>query len=227
MRPRPGESSHRRFVRSVFLIALAALVAVAAGCASVENTKKGAAGGAVVGGAAGMELSIVCGPFAPICLVPMTAAGAVVGGVAGATVGAVQDAADADTARRKDAATPSSATTSSKHRSFVTLLPASDFSPAGVLLIDNSDIRASGSHEFSGTLVVNLDKPLDNSTKSIEEDIGVICTTGEVTYYWRRSFDDLNGSGNILKSEETSVPIPPGPELDAVKRRFCSSSSNG
>lgn len=216
MSPQPGESSHRRFLRSVLLILLAAVGAVAAGCASEpKDTKEYAKGGAEIGAGAGMEVGIICGPFAIICGIPFAVVGAVAGGVVGATVGAV-----------KDAGKSSSTATRSKHPSFVAWLPASDFSPSGDLLIDNSDTRASGSHEFSGSLVVNLDKPLDDSTKSIVEDIVVVCTTGEVTFHWRRWYDDLNASGNILRSEPASVPIRPGPELDAVKRSFCGSSSN-
>ena len=211
------QAPHRRYLRSGLLILLAALVAIATGCASLsEETQTGAGAGA----GAGVALATFCGPLVVVCAVPLAVAGAVAGGVAGATVHAVKDAA-------KPSSTPPSSTPPRiKHPSFVTRLPGSDFSPSGDLLIDNSDIRESGSHEFSGTLVVNLDKPLDDSTKSIEEDIIVVCTTGEVSFHWRRSYDDLNGSGNILTSEEASVPIPPGLELDAVKRSFCGASSN-
>ena len=229
-----GESSHRRLVRGVFLIALAALVAIAAGCASAEHTKEYAGGGAAAGAGIGMGASSICGPLAIVCFVPFVAAGAVVGGVGGATVGAIQDAAD--TAEAAHAATPSDAATAAfdcspkrpqpKGVKFVTWLPKSDYSPSGSLLIDEDPFRDCDSQIVYGTLVVNLDQPLGDSTRSIQEDIVVHCATGEVEFSWRASYDKPNASGKVVTSQPSSKAIAPGPELDAVKRGFCGSSSN-
>ena len=231
----PGESSHRRSVRGVSLIALAALVAIAAGCASAEHTKEYAGGGAAAGAGIGMGASSICGPLAIVCFVPFVAVGAVVGGVGGATVGAIQDAAD--TADAAHAATPSDAATAafdcspkcpqSKDATFVTRLPSSDFSPSGFLLIDEDTIKVNDEHDVSGTLVLNLDDPLADSTQSIKEDIVVACTTGDVSFLWRYSYDGRTGSGSMITSDPASVEIPPGPELDAVKHAFCKFDSDG
>lgn len=223
MSPQPGESSHRRFLRSVFLTVLAALVAVAAGCASLsDETKTGAAFGAGMG----MEVGVVCGPLAFFCGLPFAAVGAVVGGVAGATVSTVKDAATADSDAPTATSDCSPKRPQPKGVKFVTWLPKSDFSPSGSLLIDEDPFRDCELHIVYGTLVVNLDEPLGDSTRSIQEDIVVHCATGEVEFSWRASYDKPNASGEVVTSQPSSTAIAPGPELDAVKRGFCSSESH-
>ena len=188
---------------------LLAFVLAASGCASsgpkrpwTHKDKVDAAAGAV--GAA----STVCGPFFFICALPPLLV--VVG------VGKLTEPSDS---------VPK--LTQSKGTTFITRLPSSDFSPSGFLLIDEDTVTVNDEHDVSGTLVLNLDDPLADSTQSIKEDIVVACTTGDVSFLWRYSYDGRTGSGSRITSDPASVEIPPGPELDAVKHAFCKFDSDG
>jgi hypothetical protein len=189
--------------------ALAVLVAVMSGCASAPQDSSPEKTGAMAGAGLGMHLGIVCGPLAIFCGIPLGVVGGVVGLGAGATADLVTRASKGLDNRRKG------------ERVYIGKLAASDFSPAGSLQIDTDRIHDQGNRR-SGTLLVDLHESHGQPVKSIEVDIDVACTSGEVTYGPRRTYDRLGGSGTVVASEMSSAGIAPGPELDAVKEVFCS-----
>lgn len=199
-----GAASRRHFFRAGGPLLLA-LVVAASGCASSppkvgptigrthEDKVKDAEDAAE-------QASFLCGPFFFACAIPAV--------VVVAGVGKLTEPSDR----------PSHPFNSAM---FLTKLPSSDFSPSGDLLIDESLIQDDGSHIVSGPLLVNLDAPLGDSTKSFAEDIAVHCNTGEVEFRRRTSYDQRYAWGKIVTSQPSSPAIAPGPELDAVTHEFC------
>jgi hypothetical protein len=104
-------------------------------------------------------------------------------------------------------------------------IAASDFSPAGTLLIDVHRIQPVVGEDTRGTLLVNLDKLPDGSRRSIEQDIAVACSTGIVTYKSRRTYDDWNSSLPIRSTAPSATALPPGPQLNAAVRMICEADS--
>jgi hypothetical protein len=103
-------------------------------------------------------------------------------------------------------------------------LATSDFSPAGTLLVDTYRSIRAGRNTL-GTLLVNLDKPPDGSRRSIEQDVEVACSTGKVTYKWRRTFGDWNGALPLLSSATSTIELAPGPLLDSAAQTICDTGS--
>jgi hypothetical protein len=102
---------------------------------------------------------------------------------------------------------------------------ASDFSPAGILLVAKNGGQPAVDGDTLGTLVVNVGAPSDDARASIETDIAVTCPAGPVKFLARRIYDDLNTSGKILASEPSSAGMAPGPQLDFAIQEMCGTSA--
>ena len=212
------------------------------------GTVGGAAVGALYGLGCGFPGFIIC---SPVAAVGFGIAGLVKGGEAGAKFGrSVHESGDssAESGDSSNATQPAADESPSyvaaekspsyiaaekslpyiaaeESPSYIEELPGSDFSPPGSLLVYMHRIQAVGPHDFSGTLLVNLYEAPDGSRRSIEEDVVVACTTGAVTFVWRRTYDDWYRSGEVVTSEPSTIGIAPGPQLDAVVRKICNRES--
>lgn len=242
-----GASRNRCLLRGrVLLVGIAMAVS---GCASTGNPPEkqeateardekhgvgealGAIGGAAlggIGGAAGGALyGARCGPAFFVCAPVGAVIGAGFGLAKGAQVGAELGKSLAGSTRsgrapRTDSDESPQVPRSGKDESlqYVGELPDSEFSPPGSLFIETHRIQVDGMRR-TGILLVNLEKPEEQSAKSIEADVEIDCEAGGVNFVKRRTYDYAYGSGRELTAQQSTTGMAPGPQLNAVRRIIC------
>jgi len=180
----------------------------------------GAIGGAAlggIGGAAGGALyGARCGPAFFVC----APVGAVIGAGWGLAKGAQVGAELGKSLAGSTGSGRAQRTTDDESLQYVGELSDSEFSPPGSLFIERQRIQVDGMRR-AGILLVNLEKPEEESAKSIEADVEVDCASGDVNFVTRRTYDYAYGSGRELSSQQSTTGMAPGPQLDAVRRIIC------
>lgn len=95
-------------------------------------------------------------------------------------------------------------------------IAASNFSPAGTLMLDSSSLSGAGT-----AVLVNLDDTAGRPRRSMAAEVSANCTTGEAHFRWRRTFSGWNESGMLEAIEPPIVSIAPGAARDAILRVVC------
>jgi len=109
-------------------------------------------------------------------------------------------------------------------------IPASEFSPAGILSLDLRSVRPLDDGKRTASLVVNFERPTDWGEMSYMAEVHVACTSGALILNWWYSFDTLNTGGHLVRRSPSSQSVTnarPGPPLDAAIRTICSQELKG